>query len=58
MFVKTLLNWANMVSEPFYLGRANACVGLDSIKFEGALKETGITPLTRGKWKSLCPQIC
>ena len=58
MFVKTLLNWANMVSEPFYLGRANAHVSLASIKFEGILRETGITPLRRGKWKSLCAQIC
>ena len=58
MFVKTLLNWSNMVSEPFYLGRANAGVSLASNKIEGALKETGITPLSRDKWKSLCPQIC
>ena len=58
MFVKTLLNWANMVSKPFYLGLANARVSLASMKFEGALKETGITPLSWGKWKSLCAQIC
>ena len=58
MFVKTLLNWANIVSEPFSLDGANAGVSLASTKIEGALKETGITPLSRDKWKSLCAQIC
>ena len=47
-----------MVSEPFYLGRANAGVSLASITIEGALKETGITPPSRDKWKSLGAQIC
>ena len=58
MFIKTLLNWANMVSEPFYLGGADARVSLASFKIEEILKELGFTPLKRGKWKSLCAQIC
>ena len=58
MFVKTLLNWAKLVSETFYLGGANARVSLVSIKFEGILKELGIAPLRRSKWKSLCAEIC
>ena len=58
MFDKNLLNLANMVSEPFYLGRTDAGVRLALMKIEAILKETGITPLRRGKWKSLCAQIC
>ena len=58
MFLKILLNWANMVSEPFYLGRADAHVRLALTKFEEILKELGIAPLMRDKWKSLSAQIC
>ena len=58
MFDKTLLKWANMVSEAFYLDGADAGVRLDPTKIEGMLKELGFTPLKRGKWKSVCAQIC
>ena len=49
MFLKNLLNWANMVSEPFYLGRADTRARLALTKFEEILKELGIAPLMRGK---------
>ena len=49
MFDKTLLKWANMVSEAFYLSGADAGVRLDPTKIEGMLKELGFTPLKRDK---------
>ena len=58
MFIKTHLNWANLVSEASCPGRLNPCVKHVSIRFVAILNEWGITPLRRDKKKSLAAQIC
>ena len=57
MFIKTQLNWTNMVSGASCPGRINPCVKHDSIRFVAILNEWGITPIRREK-KSLAAQIC
>ena len=58
MFIKTHLNWTNLVSEASCLGRLNPCVKHGSIRFVAILNEWGITPIRRDKKKSLAAQIC
>ena len=58
MFIKTHLNWTNMVSEASCPDRLNPCVKHVSIWFVAILNEWGITPLKRDKKKSLANQIC
>ena len=57
MFIKTHLNWTNLVSEASCLGRLNPCVKHGSIRFVAILNEWGITPIRRDKKKSLAAQI-
>ena len=58
MFIKSHLNWTNMVSEASCPGRLNPCVKHVLIWFVAILNEWGITPLRRDKKKSLAAQIC
>ena len=58
MFIKTNLNLTNLVSEASCPGRLNPCVKLGSIRFVAILNEWGITPIRRGKKKTLAAQIC